>query len=139
MQISLRIPSRQYWKSRNQLPQRKRLHELEATDTIFSTTTIWKEYMRRYWVKNQFIDPYHPNKNPVERDMAYDYINIMIYSKIDPHGWFKVIQHTSDLPNHNANQNNTGRISPITFQTGDARDITLLIEFKVNDDILYLD
>ena len=42
--ISLRIPLRQHWKSRNPLLQRKRLHEPEATDTIFSTTTSFEGY-----------------------------------------------------------------------------------------------
>ena len=55
-----------------------------------------KEYMRRYWVKDQFFEPYHPNQNPIERDMASwknDCINIMIDNRIDLRGWFKVMQH----------------------------------------------
>ena len=93
------------------------------------TSALWKEYMRRYWVKNQFIEPYHPNQNPIERDMASwknDCIKIMIDSKIDPCRWFKVMQHTADLHNHTANQNNTDWIPPITAQTSDTGDITLL-------------
>ena len=72
--------------------------------------TLWKEYMRRYWVKDQLIEPYQQNQNPIERDMASwknDCINIMIDSKIDPGGWFKVMQHAADLHNHTANQHNT--------------------------------
>ena len=42
--ISLRIPLRQHWKSRSPLLQRKRLHEPEATDTVFSTTTSYEGY-----------------------------------------------------------------------------------------------
>ena len=30
------------------------------------TSTQWKEYMRKYWVKDQFIELYHPNQNPIE-------------------------------------------------------------------------
>ena len=33
-------------------------------------STQWKEYMRRYWVKDQFIELYHPNQNPIEWGMT---------------------------------------------------------------------
>ena len=92
--------------------------------------------------EQQFIEPYHPNQNPIERDMASwknDCINIMIDSRIDPRGWFKVMQYAADLHNHTANQNNTDWIPPITAQTGDTVDITLLTEFKFNEGILYQD
>ena len=35
------------------------------------TSALWNEYMRRYWVKDHFIEPYHPNQNPIEQDMAF--------------------------------------------------------------------
>jgi len=34
------------------------------------TGQLWKEYCRRYWVKDVFIEPYHPNQYPAERAMA---------------------------------------------------------------------
>ena len=71
--------------------------------------------------------------------MENDCINIIIDSRIDPCRWFKVMQYGAGLYNYTADQNNTDQIPPITAQTGDTGDITLLTEFKFNEDILYQD
>ena len=42
------------------------------------TSALWNEHKRRYWVKDQFIEPYHPNQNPIERDMASWKITVSI-------------------------------------------------------------
>jgi len=34
------------------------------------TSILWKDYCRNYWVKDQFIEPYHSNQNPAERMMS---------------------------------------------------------------------
>jgi hypothetical protein len=31
---------------------------------------IWQDYLRRYWVKDKFTEPYHENQNPFERAFA---------------------------------------------------------------------
>ena len=77
------------------------------------TSATWNEYMRRYWVKDNFIEPYHPGQKPFERDQALwkqDSTKIMIESKVDPRGWFRVMCHTADLHNHRANSSNEDNI-----------------------------
>ena len=31
------------------------------------TSKLWNDYLRRYWVKDKFTEPHHPNQNPFER------------------------------------------------------------------------
>ena len=31
----------------------------------------WTDYCRRFWVEDKFIEPYHPEQNPLEREMAH--------------------------------------------------------------------
>ena len=96
--------------------------------------------MRRYWVKDDFIEPYHPGQNPFERDQALweqDSTKIMIESKVGPRGWYRVMCHTADLHNHRANCSNEDNIPPLTKAKGAIGDITLLTEFHFNEDILY--
>lgn len=35
------------------------------------TSEAWSEYMKRYWVKDKFIEPYHSAQNPCERMMSF--------------------------------------------------------------------
>ena len=64
-------------------------------------------------------------------------INIMIDYNVNPCGWFRVMQHTSDLHNHCANQSNEYNLLPLTLAKGEFGDITLLTEFHFNEYILY--
>lgn len=115
---------------------------LTRDNSRMQTSATWNEYMRRYWVKDNFIEPYHPGQNPFERDQALwkrDSTKIMIESKVDPRGWFRVMCHTADLHNHRANSSNEDNIPPLTKAKGEIGDITLLTEFQFNEDILYQD
>jgi len=106
------------------------------------TSATWDEYMRRYWDKDKFLEQYHPGQNSFERDHALwkqDSPKIMIESKVDPRGWFRVMCHTADLHNHRANCSNEDNIPPLTKAKEEIGDITLLTEFCFNEDILYQD
>ena len=61
----------------------------------------------------------------------------MIDYNVNPCGWFRVMQHTSDLHNHCANQSNEYNLLPLTLAKGEFGDITLLTEFHFNEYILY--
>ena len=52
------------------------------------------------------MEPYHPEENLLEREMAHwknDCKKIIMDQNVDPKGWFKVIEHVADLHNHNEN------------------------------------
>ena len=73
------------------------------------TSATWDEYMRGFWVEDNFIEPYHPGQNPFERDQALwkqESTKIMIESKVDPRDWYRVVCHTADFHNHRANFSN---------------------------------
>ena len=79
---------------------------LTRDNSKMQTSATWNEYMRRYWVKDNFIEPYHPGQSPFERDQILwkeDSTKIMIKAKVNPRGWFRVMCHTADLHNHRAN------------------------------------
>jgi len=100
------------------------------------------ECIRRLWVKDNFIEPYHPGQNLFERYQALskeENTKIMVESKVDHRGWFRVMCHTTDLHNHRANCRNEDNIPPLTKAKGEIGDIMLLTEFRFNEDILYQD
>ena len=90
---------------------------LTRDNSRMQTSVTWNEYMRRYWVKDNSTEPYHPGQNPFKRDQALwkrDSTKIMIESEVDPRGWFRVMCHTADLHNHRANSSNEDNIPPLT-------------------------
>ena len=71
------------------------------------TRKTWNEYMRRFWVKDNFIETHHPRHNPFEQDQANcksEMTKVMIDYNLDHCEWFRVMQHTYDLHNHHSNQ-----------------------------------
>ena len=71
------------------------------------TRKTWNEYMRRFWVEDNFIGPHHPGYNPFDLyqdNWKAEMTNVMIDSNIYPRGSFHVMQHIADLHNHCANQ-----------------------------------
>ena len=113
---------------------------LVRDNSKMKTSKKWNDYMRRFWVKDKFIEPHHPHQNPLERDMAHrkaDMTKIMIDRNVDPRGWFKVMEHTADIHNHRANKKNDGHLPSMTAAKGEIGDITLLTEFLFNEEVLY--
>jgi len=43
---------------------------LTRDNSKMQTSATWNEYMRRFWVKDNFIEPYHPGQHSFERDQA---------------------------------------------------------------------
>ena len=100
----------------------------------------WNKYMRRYWVKDRFIEPHHPEQNSFEQDMKYwksDMTKFMIEYDVDPKGWFKLMQHTTDVHNHQANKRDEDKPPPLTAEKGETGDITILTTYNFNEDVLY--
>jgi len=55
------------------------------------TGYMWKQYLRRYNVKEQFIEPYNPQQNPAERaigQLKEDIKKCFIDTGCDPQAWF---------------------------------------------------
>ena len=91
--------------------------------------------MRRFWVKESFIEPRHPGNNPFEKDQANwkaKITKIIIDYNVNYCGWSRVMQHTADLHNNRANQANEDNLPPLTLAKGDVVGITLLNEFHFN-------
>ena len=61
----------------------------------------------------------------------------MIDQNVDQQGWFKVIEHVSDLHKHTANPGNKYYLSLITEAKVEIGDIILLTEFYFNEKVLY--
>ena len=62
---------------------------------------------------------------------------VMIDYDVYPKGWFRVMKHTGDVHNHQANKRNGDNIPTLTTAKGEIGDITLLITFHFNEDVLY--
>ena len=93
---------------------------------------LWTEYLRRYWVKDQFTEPYHPNQNPFERAFSHHKEKIervMIDSGCDPRAWFKAACHVADISNHTAHESLNFR-TPLEARDGETPDISALCQFK---------
>jgi hypothetical protein len=100
---------------------------------------LWKDYMRRYWVKDQFTEPYHPHQNPSERAMSFykeKLQRLMIDTDTDPRGWFKACCHIADVHSHTAQESLQWR-TPIEKQTGNTPDISGLCQFRWNELVYY--
>lgn len=102
---------------------------------------LWTEYSRRYWVKDNFIEPYHSHQNPAERAMSIhkEKINrLMIDTGAPPEAWFRAACHVADVHNHTA-QPTKGYRTPIELRDGETPDISGLCQHKFWDLVYYQD
>ena len=104
------------------------------------SSIIWNDYMRRFWVKDRFIEPHNPQQNPVEREamgtLKEKLARVMIDTGCDNRAWFRAACHVADVHNHTASER-LGWATPIEVRDGITPDITLLTEFKFWDEIYY--
>jgi len=94
-------------------------------------SNLWTDYMRRFWVKDKFIEPYHSNQNPAERIMAVikeKMQRLMIDTGAPPEAWFLAAQHVADVHNNTANSALNGR-TPFEVREGSTPDISGLVQF----------
>ena len=61
----------------------------------------------------------------------------MIGHNVDPQVWFKVMEHVANIHNHKAHTDKKYYLSPITEEMGEIGQISLLIEFHLNAELLY--
>ena len=102
---------------------------------------IWKEYCRRFWVKDKFIEPYHPHQNPAERAMAIHKNKIqrlMIDTGCEPEAWFRAACHVADIHNHTAKEL-LGYRTPTEVRDWHTPDISALIQFQFWDEVYYME
>ncbi len=100
---------------------------------------LWNEYMKRYWVKDDFIEPYHSNQNPAERAMAGQkekIKRIMIESGCEPEAWFDAAQHVADVSNHTSQAPLQDK-TPTEKRDGYTPDISGLVQYKFWDLVCY--
>jgi len=96
---------------------------------------LWKEYCRRFWVRDRYIEPYHPSQNPVERAMARmkeKLERLMIDTGCDPRAWYKAACHVADIENHTAKPILQYR-TPVEVRDGYTPDISGLVQHKFWD------
>ena len=99
----------------------------------------WQTYLRRYWVKDGFTEPYHPNQNPAEVNMRTSkamLIKLFVLTGCDPRAWFKAMEHVADLRNHLARENLNWR-TPIEARDGYTPDISGLLQYSFWQIVLY--
>jgi hypothetical protein len=96
------------------------------------TGKLWNQYLRRYWVKDDFIEPYRSPQNPAERAMSTQkekLERLMIDTGCDPKSWYRAMCHVADVHNNTANQKLNYR-TPLEVRDGETPDISGLLEFK---------
>ena len=101
----------------------------------------WNEYLRRYWVKDGFTEPGHPNQNPAETDIRSHkemLTRLFILTGCDPKAWFKASAHVCDIRNHLARQNLNWR-TPLETRDGETPDISGLLKHQFWDLVYYYD
>ncbi|CAB9530120.1 unknown protein [Seminavis robusta] len=100
---------------------------------------VWTDYMRRYWSKDKFTQPYKPSQNRAEFGIGVckgSVTKMMITTGCAPQAWAKAIQHAADLDRNTAKEC-LGWRTPIEKLTGQTPDISNLIKFKFWDVVLY--
>ena len=104
------------------------------------TSNLWNEYMKRYWVKDKFTEPYHSGQNPAERAMSVQkekLERIMIESGCTPEAWFRAACHVADVNNHTANKTLNFR-TPAEVHSGETPDISGLVQYQFWDPVYYV-
>jgi hypothetical protein len=98
---------------------------------------LWTQYCRNYWVKDQFIEPHHPNQNPTERMMAHTKEKIqrlLIRTGAPPEAWYRAACHVADVHNHTANETLNFR-TLIEVRDGETPDISGFLQFEFWDPV----
>jgi hypothetical protein len=103
------------------------------------TGILWNEYMQRYWVKDDFTEPYRAHQNPAERAMNFQKEKVerlMIDTGCDPKSWYRAICHVADIHNNTANAKLNYR-TPLEVRDGETPDISGLLEHKFWDKVYF--
>jgi Reverse transcriptase (RNA-dependent DNA polymerase) len=100
---------------------------------------IWQEICRRYWIKDEFTEPYHPHQNHAERLMAKMKAmmdRLYITTGCAPEAWFRAACHVADIHNCTASNLLKNR-TPIEHRDGETPDISALLTQKFWDPVYY--
>ena len=105
------------------------------------SSEVWSDHCRKFWVKDKFIEPYQPNQNPAERDMAplKDALKrgFMTYG-CPPEAWFCLLRHTCDVRTVTARES-LGWKTPHELREGETPDISGLLQFQFWELVYYMD
>ena len=105
------------------------------------TGKLWNEYCRKYWVKDDFIEPGHSHQNPAERAMSWQkekLDRVFQDTGCDPRAWYRAACHVADVTNHTAYKKLSWR-TPIEVRDGQTPDITGLLQHEFWDWVYYTD
>jgi hypothetical protein len=101
---------------------------------------LWTDYCRRFWVKDQFTEPYHSGQNPAERSMSEQkdkLERVMIDTGCAPEAWFRAACHVADVNNITSKQGLEYR-TPTEVLTGETPDISALLEHQFWDPVYFM-
>ena len=114
---------------------------LVRDNSKMQTSKTWNDYLRRYWVKDGFIEPYYSHQNPAETDIRSQkemLTRLMILSGCDSRAWYRAVKHVEDIRNHLARKNLGWRCS-LEARDGETQDITGLLCFLFWSFVYYKD
>ena len=114
---------------------------LRRDNAKMQASAAWQDILRKYYCKDQFIEPYNPQQNTAERRIGMiknTMKRIMRETNCDPQAWYHLAQHVADVKNH------------VTFASlhwhtllevliGNTPNILGLLHFKFWDWVMYYD
>jgi len=114
---------------------------IQSDNSKMQTSYMWKQYLRRYNVKEKYIEPYNPQQNPAERaigELQEAIRKLFIDSGCHPRAWYQATQHIIDIKNNTAYASLEWR-TPNEMSTGNTPDISGLLFFKFWEKVYYYD
>ena len=104
---------------------------------------IVQEINRKFIIKDQYTEPYHPQQNSVESN-AIRYLKGQIHGLLDRTGapdsiWYIAAQYIADIHNVCSDQSLPDDMTPLQYQQGVTPDISAYLQFTFWQPILYLD
>ncbi len=113
--------------------------ELIRDNAKMEQSKVWEEYLRDYWVKSKFTEPYHPNQNPAETDirtMKEMLQRIFITTGCPAEAWYSAVKHVEDLRNNTARKVLDWR-TPLEYRDGNTPDISGLLQHQFWELVYY--
>lgn len=93
---------------------------IRRDNSKMQTSYLWKQYMRRYNCRDEFIEPHNPQQNMAEKligELKEAMKKAYIDTGCSPKAWYRLSSHIIDVKNHTANAHLKWR-TPIELSTG---------------------
>lgn len=114
---------------------------LRRDNSKMQSKELWQDYMRKYWVKDEFTEPLHPHQNPAERGIGHakeKLERLFISTGCEPEAWFRGAVHIADVDAHTAKKSLEYK-TPMEHSDGFTPDISGLLKFKFWELVYYYD